>query len=188
MVENLLSADPVSAYCISRPQGCQIARERCYNPRADCFSHRRRELGAARPRPNGGRRRGTPFPAPPVRRPPLRRAVRAPRLISFHGPDPSAGPVAPPLRKEPAVASRPDTTPIPGPRPAVIRRLDVAAEPPAARVLNRHLPAWVVSGAVHVAVIGFFVLVLSGPTEVEAKPTDLVNVQAEDPADDDPVL
>ena len=71
---------------------------------------------------------------------------------------------------------------------AVIRRMEVADESPIARVLNRHLPAWVVSGAVHVAVIGFFVLALSGPAEVEARPTDLVTVQVEDPAEDDPVL
>src|SRR3954453_2501718 len=29
MVENLLSGTVTETYCVSRPQGCQIARERC---------------------------------------------------------------------------------------------------------------------------------------------------------------
>ena len=66
---------------------------------------------------------------------------------------------------------------------SVIRRVEVAEEETSSRVLNRHLPAWVVSGALHVAIIGFFLLVFSTTKEAEAKPMDLVSVTVEDPAE-----
>ncbi|HEX3151532.1 MAG TPA: prenyltransferase/squalene oxidase repeat-containing protein [Gemmataceae bacterium] len=66
---------------------------------------------------------------------------------------------------------------------SVIRRVEVADEETSSRVLNRHLPAWVVSGALHVAIIGFFLLVFSATKEVDAKPMDLVSVTVEDPTE-----
>jgi hypothetical protein len=71
---------------------------------------------------------------------------------------------------------------------AVIRRVEVSEEHVGERVLHRHLPAWVISGAVHVGAIAIFAMALSGPREVEAKTGELVSVQVEDPAEDDPIL
>ena len=46
----------------------------------------------------------------------------------------------------------------------VIRQVEVAAgRHRVRRVLNRHVPAWVISGAIHVVVIGFLVIFMSGP-------------------------
>jgi len=68
----------------------------------------------------------------------------------------------------------------------VIRRVEVAEEDVGARVLNRHVPAWVISGAIHVVVIGFFVLFLSGPRNADAKNNDdIVTTQVEDPKEED---
>ncbi|HJZ89896.1 MAG TPA: hypothetical protein VKE40_03420, partial [Gemmataceae bacterium] len=67
----------------------------------------------------------------------------------------------------------------------VIRRVEVAEEDVGARVLNRHVPAWVISGAIHVVVIGFFVLFMSGPTEAEAKDNDRIITQVDEPQEDD---
>jgi hypothetical protein len=64
---------------------------------------------------------------------------------------------------------------------AVIRRVEVAEEEAGSRVLNRHLPAWVISGALHVVIIGFMLLFMSGPQETEAKQNDLVTTQVEEP-------
>lgn len=70
----------------------------------------------------------------------------------------------------------------------VIRRVEVAEEEVGQRVMNRHVPAWVISGAVHVLVIGMAVLFLSGAEQVEAKPNDIVSTQVEDPKEEDPIL
>jgi hypothetical protein len=43
---------------------------------------------------------------------------------------------------------------------AVIRRTEAAEETPQERLMKKHVPAWVVSGAVHVAVIALMILVL----------------------------
>jgi hypothetical protein len=67
----------------------------------------------------------------------------------------------------------------------VIRRVEVAEEEASSRMLNRHLPAWVISGALHVLIIGFMLLVLSGPKEAEAKNNDLVTTQVEEPKEDE---
>ena len=72
--------------------------------------------------------------------------------------------------------------------PTVIRRVEVAEEDAGSRVLNRHLPAWVISGALHVAVIGCFLLVLSGPTDVAARTGELVSVEVAEPKEEDPIL
>ncbi|HJZ91133.1 MAG TPA: hypothetical protein VKE40_09690, partial [Gemmataceae bacterium] len=68
----------------------------------------------------------------------------------------------------------------------VIRRVEVAEEDVGARVLNRHVPAWVISGAIHVVVIGFFVLFMSGGRNAEAKDKDdLVTTEVNEPQEDD---
>jgi hypothetical protein len=69
--------------------------------------------------------------------------------------------------------------------PAVIRRTEVAEEDAGQRVMNRHVPAWVISGAVHVVVIGLAVLFLNNPDEVEAKTSDLVTTNVEEPKEDE---
>ena len=67
----------------------------------------------------------------------------------------------------------------------VIRQTEVASEDAGSRVLNRHLPAWVISGAIHVVVIGFLVIFMSGAVPTAANPNDLVTTQVEDPKEDD---
>jgi hypothetical protein len=68
---------------------------------------------------------------------------------------------------------------------AVIRRVEVAEEESGSRVLNRHLPAWVISGALHVVLIGIFVVFGVGQKELEAKQNDIVTTQVEEPKEDD---
>src|SRR5262249_23755486 len=67
----------------------------------------------------------------------------------------------------------------------VIRQVEVAHEDMSARVLNRHVPAWVISGAIHVVVIGFLVIFFSGPVQTAANTNDLTTTQVDDPKDDD---
>lgn len=67
----------------------------------------------------------------------------------------------------------------------VIRQVEVAGEDVGARVLNRHIPAWVISGAIHVVVIGFLVIFMSGPVETVANTNDLVTTQVEEPKEDE---
>ena len=67
----------------------------------------------------------------------------------------------------------------------VIRRVEVANDDLQTRVLSRHLPAWVISGAVHVLVIGVCILFLSSPTETTAKNDDnLVTTEVEEPKEE----
>src|SRR5262245_38604306 len=70
----------------------------------------------------------------------------------------------------------------------VIRPIAVSTEHASTRVLNRHVPAWVVSGAIHAMVICCLVLFMSGATLTEAKPNDLTITQVDDPKDDNPNL
>ncbi|MBN9120220.1 MAG: hypothetical protein J0I06_13840 [Planctomycetes bacterium] len=56
---------------------------------------------------------------------------------------------------------------------AVIRRLEAAEETSQERLIKKHVPAWVVSGAVHVAVIALMILIL-GSRVSPAKPTEAV--------------
>lgn len=59
------------------------------------------------------------------------------------------------------------------PGAAVIRRMDPAEETPQERLIKKHVPAWVVSGAVHVAVIALMILLL-GERTAATKPTQAV--------------
>lgn len=56
---------------------------------------------------------------------------------------------------------------------AVIRRMEAAEESSQERLIKKHVPAWVVSGAVHVAVIALLILVL-GSRVAETKQTEKV--------------
>src|SRR5690349_16710973 len=58
------------------------------------------------------------------------------------------------------------TVPAPAPGPAVIRQVRGAEETPHERLMRKHLPAWVTSGAVHVLLVG----VLLVASVVFAKP------------------
>jgi hypothetical protein len=66
----------------------------------------------------------------------------------------------------------------------VIRRVEVAEEDVSSRVLNRHVPAWVISGAIHVVVIGSLVGFMSGPQDTKAKESDLVTTQVDEPKEE----
>ena len=75
-------------------------------------------------------------------------------------------------------------------RPAkapVIRRVEVAEEDLGSRMLTRFVPALVISGAIHVVMIGFFVLMFSGAKEAEAKNAadQLVTTQVEEPKEEE---
>src|SRR3954464_9385327 len=57
-------------------------------------------------------------------------------------------------------------TPPPAVGPAVIRQIRGAEESPHERLLRKHLPAWVTSGAVHVLLVGallFVSVMFAGP-------------------------
>jgi hypothetical protein len=53
---------------------------------------------------------------------------------------------------------------------AVIRRMDAAEETSQERLIKKHVPAWVVSGAIHVALIALMILFL-GSRPAETKPS-----------------
>ena len=56
---------------------------------------------------------------------------------------------------------------------AVIRRMEAAEESAQERLIKKHVPAWVVSGAVHVAIIALMILFMGSRTGA-AKPTEKV--------------
>lgn len=73
------------------------------------------------------------------------------------------------------------TAPAPAPRPtqpAVIRKIQSAEETSRQRLVRKHLPAWVISGAVHVALIGTLIALDSYMPKAEAteKPADEITV------------
>jgi hypothetical protein len=72
----------------------------------------------------------------------------------------------------------------PSPAPAaVIRRVEGAQEN--ARLLRKHIPAWVISGAVHVALIAALILIdRFMPKAVAVAPTDEMIVLPDDKPDD----
>jgi hypothetical protein len=69
----------------------------------------------------------------------------------------------------------------------LIRQVEVTSEGQAARVLNRHIPAWVISGGIHVVVIGALVAFMSGAVQIEAKQNELITT-VDAPNEDDPNL
>ncbi len=65
----------------------------------------------------------------------------------------------------------------------VIRQVELNADDTATRVLNRYLPAWVISGAMHVVVIGCLTIFLSGPAQMDGKTNDSLVTAVEAPED-----
>ena len=61
---------------------------------------------------------------------------------------------------------------------AVIRRMEAAEESAQERLVKKHVPAWVVSGAVHVAVIALLILVLGVKDAATKQPDKIVNTTA----------
>lgn len=66
-----------------------------------------------------------------------------------------------------------ENQPQPQPRAAVIRHIACAEETAQERLMKKHLPAWVISGAVHLALISFLILIF-GVTAGEAKHSDKI--------------
>lgn len=75
------------------------------------------------------------------------------------------------------------TAPPPGangkPGAAVIRRTDAAEETSQERLMKKHVPAWVVSGAIHVAVIALMILLLGSRVAVTKPPEKVLTTTAE---------
>jgi len=69
------------------------------------------------------------------------------------------------------------------PKEAVIRRLEATEETSQERLIKKHVPAWVVSGAVHVAVIALMILFL-GARAATSKPSEKVLVTAAEKTDE----
>ncbi|MCS6863728.1 MAG: terpene cyclase/mutase family protein [Gemmataceae bacterium] len=71
---------------------------------------------------------------------------------------------------------------------AVIRRIEAAEETPQERLLKKHIPAWVVSGAMHVVIIALMILVLGTRGTVAQNTDKVLNTTAaktDEPADPD---
>lgn len=66
---------------------------------------------------------------------------------------------------------------------AVIHRMEAAEESAQERLVKKHVPAWVVSGAMHVAVIAVAIL-LFGSRKAETKPTDKILATTAEKADE----
>lgn len=62
---------------------------------------------------------------------------------------------------------------------AVIRRMDAAEETSQERLVKKHVPAWVVSGAVHVAVIALAILILGSRNAETKTPQAILATNAE---------
>ena len=75
------------------------------------------------------------------------------------------------------------------PAAAVIRRMEAAEESSQERLIKKHVPAWVVSGAIHVVVIALMILFL-GSRSTNAKSTEKVLATTAEKSDepDDPNL
>jgi hypothetical protein len=71
----------------------------------------------------------------------------------------------------------------PAAKEAVIRRLEAAEETAQERLIKKHVPAWVVSGAVHVAVIALAILIFPS-RGAASKPTDKVLVTTAEKQDE----
>jgi len=63
----------------------------------------------------------------------------------------------------------------------VIRQIETSSDDFTTRVLNRHVPAWVISGAIHVLVIGSLVAFMSGNAEIAANTSDGIITTVQDP-------
>jgi hypothetical protein len=70
------------------------------------------------------------------------------------------------MSKSPQEIAAENGKPAKAERAPVIRRVFINDEDTASRVLNRHVPAWVISGGIHVLLIGAFVLFWKVDTKV----------------------
>ena len=62
---------------------------------------------------------------------------------------------------------------------AVIRRLEAAEETSQERLVKKHVPAWVISGAIHVAIIALAILVLGARKADTKQPDKIIATTAE---------
>ena len=69
------------------------------------------------------------------------------------------------------------------PAAAVIRRLEGAEESPHDRLMKKHVPAWVISGAVHVAFIALLILIFGRGGKEEVASAKILNTSVEKPED-----
>ena len=69
------------------------------------------------------------------------------------------------------MSTAPATAPRPA-APAVIRKIEGASESPKERLIKKHLPAWVISGAVHVVLIATLIMLDGFMPRAEATPAD----------------
>jgi hypothetical protein len=88
------------------------------------------------------------------------------------------------------VSENQPTTPTDNGQPAraaasVIRRLDGAEETPHDRLMKKHVPAWVISGAVHVAFIALMILIF-GRGGNDARATDKILTTSVEKPEDQP--
>lgn len=82
----------------------------------------------------------------------------------------------------------PPTAPPPPAEPAkapVIRLVEAARETPQERFIRKHLPAWVISGAVNIGVIALLMLIFGGQ-DMTAKPTETVVATSVEKEDEPP--
>jgi len=71
------------------------------------------------------------------------------------------------------------------PKGAVIRRIEAAKETPQERFMRKHLPAWVISGAVNIGIIALLMLIFGGP-DTTARPPEKVVATSVEKEDDPP--
>jgi hypothetical protein len=64
-------------------------------------------------------------------------------------------------------------------RGAVIRRLQAAEETPQERLIKKHVPAWVISGAIHVGLIALLILLFGTRTASTKPPEKIVSTSVE---------
>ncbi len=83
----------------------------------------------------------------------------------------------PPAPSKPAPAA----AAVPG---VVIRRVEMAQETTQERIFRKHLPAWVISGAVHVCLVALLVAFAGSPQNIEA--TDKVITTSVEKSEDEP--
>lgn len=76
-------------------------------------------------------------------------------------------------------------TKIKGAKESVIRRMEAAEETSQERLIKKHVPAWVVSGAVHVAVIAVLILLLGRPTKADENKDKVLTTTAEKTPEED---
>ncbi len=70
--------------------------------------------------------------------------------------------------------------------PAVIRRIQSAEETPHDRLMKKHVPAWVISGAIHVALMSMMILIFRGGGGDMAASETIIQTTVEEEKVEDP--